>query len=93
MFPDERRIAIGIKKENYSTVKITYAAADEVYLLDIKNKETLLLDNILCLYDVIYKHESNINKLEGELASSKKEFQSMKIDIKEKCKSILDIVD
>jgi len=52
-----------------------------------------LLDNILCLYDVIYKHESNINKLEGELASSKKELQSMKIDIKEKCKSILDIVD
>ncbi|HDV2613883.1 TPA: hypothetical protein RHY84_003636 [Escherichia coli] len=93
IFPDERRIAIGIKKENYSTVKISYMAADEVYFLDITNKEKLLLDNISCLYDVISKHESNINNLEGELASSKKEFQSMKLDVKEKCKSILDIVD
>ncbi|MBE8137546.1 hypothetical protein, partial [Escherichia coli] len=93
IFPDERRIAIGIKKENYSTVKISYVAADEVYFLDITNKEKLLLDNISCLYDIISKHESNINNLEGELASSKKEFQSMKLDVKEKCKSILDIVD
>ncbi|ENY9401267.1 hypothetical protein ACF5F1_001991 [Salmonella enterica] len=92
-FPDERRIAIGIKKENYSTVKISYVAADEVYLLDIANKEALLLDNISCLYDFIFKHESNINKLESELESGKKEFQSMKLDIKEKCKFILNIVD
>lgn len=47
----------------------------------------------MILNDVISKHESNINKLESELASSKKEFQNMKLDIKEKCKSILDIVD
>lgn len=93
IFPDERRIAIGIKKESYSIVKISYVAADEVYLLDIANKEMLLLDNILCLHDIISKHEGNINKLEGELASGKKEFQSMKLDVKEKCKSILDIVD
>lgn len=53
----------------------------------------LLLDNISCLYDVILKYENTINNLENELASGKKELQNMKLDIKGKCKSILDIID
>ncbi|WGL98664.1 hypothetical protein QE177_01790 [Arsenophonus sp. aPb] len=93
IFPDERRIAIRIKKESYFKVKISYATENEVYLLDIRNKEKVLLDNISCLYEIISLHESSVTKLDNKLINSKKEIENMKLYIKEKCKFIFDIVD
>ncbi|MCU1788759.1 hypothetical protein CUU54_07795 [Pectobacterium polaris] len=65
IFPDEKRIATGIKKESGSIVKICYSTADGIYSLDVLDKDKLLLDNISFLYEILSKKEGVINNLEN----------------------------
>ncbi|MFJ5360453.1 hypothetical protein ACIPUG_05780 [Pectobacterium sp. CHL-2024] len=93
IFPDEKRIATGIKKENGNIVKICYSTADEIYSLDIVDKDKLLLDNISFLYEILSKKEGTINNLKSELINSRMEIEKTKLYVKEKCQSILDVID